>query len=169
MRNKIIIALLLFLFITISAQNNGLEINGWTNVNTFKCSIPNFKNSNSVISINGNKIPNISLLIEDFDCRNKMMTTDFRKVLKSEKYPHLDIKFLEFTKTNSNKFEAVVEVKMMTVARKYNIDFSYYNNRLVGNKRVKFSDFKIIPPKKMGGIIYVKDELDLVFSLDTKE
>ena len=58
---------------------------------------------------------------------------------------------------------------MMTVARKYNIDFSYYNNRLVGNKRVKFSDFKIIPPKKMGGIIYVKDELDRVFSLDTKE
>ncbi|MGA9211243.1 hypothetical protein [Kaistella sp.] len=169
MKNKIVIFALFLFYASFFAQKNGLEINGWTNINTFKCSNPKFKNSSSVYSFTGNQLPNISVAVEDFDCRNKMMTSDFRKVLQSDKYPFLNIRFLEFKKANSNKFEAVVEVKMMTVARKYNIEFSLYNNSLVGNKRLKFSEFKIIPPKKMGGMVYVKDELDLVFSLETND
>ena len=169
MKNKIIIVLLFFFSVSICSQKNGLEIKGWTNINNFKCSNPKFKNSSSVYSFIGNQLPNISVAIEDFDCRNKMMTADFRKVLQSDKYPNMTIKFLEFKKSAGNKFEALVEVKMMTVARKYNIEFSNYNNSLVGNKRLKFSDFKIVPPKKMGGMVYVKDELDLVFSLETKD
>ena len=58
-----------------------------------------------------------------------MMTADFRKVLQSDKYPYMTIKFLEFKKSTGNRFEAVVEVKMMTVAKKYNIEFSNYNNK----------------------------------------
>lgn len=169
MKNKIIIFAILLFSANVFAQKNGLEINGWTNINTFKCSNPKFKNSSSVYSFTGNQLPNISVAVDDFDCRNKMMTADFRKVLQSDKYPNLNIRFIEFKKSNSNKFEAVVEVKMMTVARKYNIEFSLYNNSLVGNKRLRFSDFKIVPPKKMGGMVYVKDELDLVFSLETKD
>jgi hypothetical protein len=102
--------------------------------------------------------------VVDFDCRNKMMTSDFRKTLNAEKYPVLSIKFLNFNK-NNNRFLALVEVKMMNVSRKYTIEFSEYNKSLVGNKRLRFSDFNIIPPKKMGGMVYVKDELDLFFSL----
>ncbi|MCZ2084199.1 MULTISPECIES: hypothetical protein [unclassified Kaistella] len=169
MKNKIIIFTLILFSASLFAQKNGLEINGWTNINTFKCSNPKFKNSSSVYSFTGSQLPNISVAVEDFDCRNKMMTADFRKVLQSDKYPYMTIKFLEFKKSTGNRFEAVVEVKMMTVAKKYNIEFSNYNNSLVGNKRLKFSDFKIVPPKKMGGMVYVKDELDLVFSLETKD
>ncbi len=58
---------------------------------------------------------------------------------------------------------------MMTVTRKYNIEFSEYKNSLVGDKRLRFSDFNIVPPKKMGGMVYVKDELDLLFSLAIKD
>ena len=98
-----------------------------------------------------------------------MMTADFRKTLHSDKYPVLTIKFINFAKTGGNRFSATVEVKMMTVTRKYNIEFSEYKNSLVGNKRLKFSDFNIVPPKKMGGMVYVKDELDLLFSLAIKD
>ena len=54
---------------------------------------------------------------------------------------------------------------MMNVSRKYNIEFSEADGSLVGNKRLKFSDFNIVPPKKMGGMVYVKNEIDLFFSL----
>lgn len=162
--------LLIILFLCpLGAQNNGLEIKGWTNINTFKCVNPQFSKSGSVYSFSGKQLPNISVAIDDFDCKNKIMTADFQKVLQSGKYPNLTIKFLEFKKSSNNKFEAIVEVKMMTVARKYEIDFTYYKNSLVGNKRVKFSDFKIVPPRKMGGMVYVKDELDLVFSLEARD
>ena len=169
MKNKIIILLLLIFPLCFFAQNNGVEIKGWTNVNTFKCSNDSFKKSNSVYSFTGNQLPNVQLQVTDFDCRNKMMTSDFRKILNAEKYPVLTIKFLDFDKAQANKFTALVEVKMMNVTRKYAIEFSKNDSSLVGTKRLKFSDFNIVPPKKMGGMIYVKNEIDLLFSLAIHE
>ena len=169
MKAKIIFFTFLLTSLSAFAQQNGLEINGWTNINTFKCTESQFKNSPSVYSFSGMKLPNLIFKITNFDCGNRMMTADFRKTLQSDKFPNLTIKFLEFKKTSATKFQAVVEVKMMTVSRNYNIDFTYYKNSLVGNKRLKFSDFQIVPPRRMGGMVYVKDELDLVFSLSTDD
>lgn len=169
MKNTIAILLLIIFPIMVCSQNNGVEINGWTNVNTFKCTNINFKNSPTIYSFTGNQLPNLHLQVNDFDCRNRMMTGDFRKTLHSDKYPVLTIKFLNFTKTSANRFTALVEVKMMTVTKKYNIEFSEYKSSLVGNKRLRFSDFNIVPPKRMGGMVYVKDELDLFFSLAIKD
>lgn len=168
MKTKLHILLLLLLSTFIFAQKNGLEINGWTNVNTFKCSNAKFPTSGSVYTFVGKQLPNLVFKLNDFDCRNRMMTSDFKKILKAEQFPDFTIRFLEFTKSSGNKFQAVVEVKMMTVSKKYPVEFTNYKNSLVGNKRLRFSDFNIIPPKKMGGMVYVKDELDLVFSLAIK-
>jgi hypothetical protein len=163
------IFILLFISALFSAQKNVLEINGWTNINTFKCVENQFKGSAMVYSFTGAQLPNIAFKITNFDCGNKVMTGDFQKTLKADKFPELTIKFLQFKKTSSNTFQAVVDVKMMTVSRKYPIEFTYFQNSLMGNKRLKFSDFQIVPPKKMGGMVYVKDELDLVFSLKTND
>ena len=152
------------------SQQNSVEINGWTNINTFKCTNVNFRNSGNVYSFSGNQLPNVVLKVDDFDCKNRLMTSDFRKTLHSEKFPNLTIKFLNFEKASSGKkFNKVVEVRMMNVVKKYSIEFGEYKNSLVGNKRLKFSDFNIIPPKKMGGVVFVKDDLDLFFSLAIKD
>ena len=163
--------LLIFLLFSkvLFSQQNSVEINGWTNVNTFKCTNINFKNSGNVYSFTGNQLPNVVLKVEDFDCKNRMMTSDFRKTLNAEKFPNLTIKFLNFSKSSANKFNALVEVRMMNVVKKYTIEFSEYKGSLSGNKRLKFSDFNIVPPKKMGGVVYVKDDLDLLFSLAIKD
>lgn len=163
-----ILAVILVLFLSsakVFAQQNKVEINGWTNVNTFKCTNTAFKSTSSLYSFTGNQLPNVNLSVEDFDCRNNIMTSDFRKTLNYKQYPSLSIKFLEFKKSSNTRFLALVEVKMMNVSKKYTIEFSEYKKSLVGNKRLRFSDFNIVPPKKMGGMIYVKDELDLNFSL----
>ena len=163
--------LLIFLLFSkvLFSQQNSVEINGWTNVNTFKCTNINFKNSGNVYSFTGNQLPNVILKVEDFDCKNRIMTADFRKTLNAEKYPNLTIKFLNFSKASANKFSALVEVRMMNVVKKYTIEFSEYKGSLSGNKRLKFSDFNIVPPKKMGGVVFVKDDLDLLFSLAIKD
>lgn len=167
MKNKTFTLLLIIFSILVFAQKNSVEITGWTNVNTFKCINDYFKMPASITASPENQLPNIQLKVEDFDCKNKMMTSDFRKTLNAEKFPHLTIRFLEF-KAVSNRFSAIVEVKMMNVSKKYSIEFSEYNKSLVGNKRLKFSDFNIVPPKKMGGMIFVKDDVDLLFSLAIK-
>lgn len=154
------------LIIKIGAQENFVKINGSTNVNSFQCTNNKFKND-GVYSFSEKNLPNIILKVTDFDCGNKMMTKDFQRILNAEKYPEMTIKFIKFTKAQKN-FVAVVEVKMMNQSRRYSVEFELENNKMTGRKNVKFSDFNIIPPKKMGGMIVVKDDLDLTFSLATK-
>lgn len=160
---------LLFGFITIlaQAQENFVQINGSTNVNKFQCVNNKFKAENGVFTFTERKLPNIILKVNDFDCGNKMMTKHFQKILNSEKYPDMTIKFINFTKTQKS-YNAIVEVRMMNQSKRYNVEFNVENNKMIGRKNVKFSDFNITPPKKMGGMIVVKDDLNLIFSLSTK-
>ncbi|KFC20278.1 YceI family protein [Chryseobacterium sp. FH1] len=160
---------LLFGFITIvaQAQDNFVQINGNTNVNSFRCVNNKFKAETGVYTFSEKTLPNIILKVNDFDCGNKMMTKDFQKILNSEKYPEMTIKFINFTKTQKS-YNAVVEVRMMNQSKRYNVEFNVENNKMIGRKNVKFSDFNITPPKKMGGMIVVKDDLNLIFSLSTK-
>lgn len=159
--------LILFSATTIRAQENFVKINGSTNVNSFQCVNSKFKANSGIYSFFDENLPNIILKVSDFDCGNRMMTKDFQKILNAEKYPEMSIKFINFTKTKKN-FVAVVEVKMMDQSRRYNVEFALDNNKMTGHKNVKFSDFNITPPKKMGGMIVVKDDLNLTFSLATK-
>jgi len=149
------------------AQENFVQINGSTNVNKFQCVNNKFKAETGVYNFTDRSLPNIILKVNEFDCGNKMMTKDFQKILNAEKYPNMIVKFINITKTQKN-YIAVVEVKMMNQSKRYNVEFEVENNKLIGRKNVKFSDFKITPPKKMGGMIVVKDDLDLIFSLATK-
>ena len=93
------------------------------------------------------------------------MTNDFQNTLNADKYPFLAITFISMDKISENKFKACVQVKMMNKLKKYTIDFVLIDNKLIGAKTLFFSDFDIVPPKKFGGLVYVKDALDLSFSL----
>ena len=161
---SLILVFLLFPLLSL-AQKNSVVINGWTNVGTFKCVNTDFEKSQTIYSFVGSQLPNIPLEVAAFDCKNKIMTADFRKTLNSSKYPNLTIRFIHFAKLKNNRFTALVEVKMMNVTKTYNIEFSEYQGSLAGNKRLSFSDFNMVPPKKMGGMVYVKDEIDLLFRL----
>ncbi|MDQ0594990.1 hypothetical protein QFZ37_003359 [Chryseobacterium ginsenosidimutans] len=157
---------LLFLFSAtmISAQENFVKINGSTNVNRFQFINTTFKNDRSSYSFSEKNLPNIILKVSDFDCKNKMMVKDFQKILNAEKYPEMTIRFISLTK-DQKILLAVIEVKMMNQSKRYQVELYIQNNKLIGRKNVKFSDFNIIPPKKMGGMIVVNDDLDLIFSL----
>ncbi len=162
---KIFQTIFLIMFgIPVTAQENYVQINGNTNINSFKCTNNTFRKSSEAYIINEKTLPNIILKVEDFDCRNKIMTSDFQKTLAAEEYPYLSIRFISINKT-PKIYNAQIEVKMMNRSKIYNITFCSENGKLTGKRIVKFSDFNIKPPKKMGGIIVVKDELNLVFAL----
>ena len=162
-------AFILFILFTalgsIKAQENFLQINGSTNINSFKCVNNSFKTP-SGYSFNG-KLPWYAVKVDEFDCFNRIMTKDFQKTLDSDNYPNLTIKILKFVK-GQNSYNAVVEVQMMNRNKTYNVQFNLENGKYVGKKSVKFSEFNIKPPKKMGGMIVVKDDLNLTFSLIAK-
>lgn len=157
--------LVLFSSALIWAQSNSVVIIGKTNVNTFTCTNDNFGNTGLISNPTTKRLPNLNLKVENFDCRNRIMTSDFLKTLNADRYPNLQVRFLKFNQISSDYYKGVVEVTIMNQKKNYEITFFADGPKLVGNRKVKFSDFGIVPPKRMAGTIVVKDELDLRFSL----
>ncbi|WDT66951.1 hypothetical protein [Cloacibacterium sp. TD35] len=164
--------LLLSLNLSAQEKNSYVSINGTTNVNSFKCVNNSFHQAVplSLNHSNDNKFAetSINLIVNDFDCRNRIMTHDFRDILHAEKYPFLNITFLSLDKKDHNSYKAFVQVKMMNKVKKYSLDLILKDSALVGNKTLRFSEFDIVPPKKFGGMVSVKDDLNLAVSLKVK-
>lgn len=154
-------------------KNAFVQIKGTTNINTFKCINDKIPQSIAIDPEAAHKNTasetTIHVMVNDFDCKNKVMNHDFKNTLHAEKYPQLTIVFVDWDKITANKYKACIEVKMMNKLKKYQVDFTLSEHQLVGNKLLHFSDFDIAPPQKFGGMVYVKDQLDLFFSLNTKE
>jgi hypothetical protein len=88
-----------------------------------------------------------------------------RKTLKSTQFPIIYVNFLSFTKVSEQQYRAHIEVKMAGKTKYYTTDFHPVNGNFVGREYIKFTDFGLTPPTKMGGIIVVNDNLDLLLTL----
>jgi hypothetical protein len=187
MKIAIIIGLTLMSF-TANAQTkwlinetSSLSVNGSTNINKFTCDIPNCDQDTLTVwkSDKGIKISgSINPAVLSFDCHKAMMTRDLRKTLKAKKYPKLHIHFLSLNELpqlsgKSMSINGQVEIEIAGIKKLYEIDYSISVDtdkmiHLLGSKDLNFSDFKLIPPRKLGGIIKTKDQLTVVFNLNMK-
>lgn len=157
-----------------------LRVNGSTNINTFSCLVANespndtitcFLNKDATITMTGK----IDLWIFGFDCHNPMMTADLRKTLKAKEYPTMKISFVSLNKypdlkTTQESIKGFVNIELAGVIRKYEVSYKFFMDEqriihLIGDRSVNFSDFKLTPPKKLGGIIRANDNLDVEFGL----
>ncbi|MBY0480565.1 MAG: YceI family protein [Chitinophagaceae bacterium] len=165
-------------------QGSTLTVNGSTNVNSFRCDISNYNLPDTIslgrstqkgvsVTMNGK----LNLEIEAFDCHNKMMTSDLRKTLKAKQFPILSIKFISINSfpdfKNPTKIVGVVEIGLAGVTKRFDINYLFSGDEkmllhLKGNQEIHFSDFKLIPPSKLGGVIRAKDELLVEFMLKLK-
>lgn len=166
-------------------KGSSLLVNGSTNINHFSCEVPNYCNPDTIILRNdmeGNAtadIPlsgQINLSISGFDCHNSMMTAEFRKILKAPLFPCLTIHFLSFnhlpvTGIRQQNLAGMVDIQLAGVIRRFQLDYvlSYKDNRqiiLTGSRSLNFSDFGLVPPRKLGGMIRTNDRVDIAFSLN---
>lgn len=161
-----------------------LKVDGKTNINSFSCIVPSYDRSNDVITCEKTTqgcIVSSQLIIpvESFDCYHRVMTKDLQKTLKSHKFPHMVIDFKSFSKLPSHlvhgaSFTGNADINLAGVSRNYTIQFTSKktndeNIELIGVKSIKFTEFGLIPPSKLGGTIKVKDELQVEFRLFLKK
>lgn len=159
-------------------ESSSLSVNGSTNVNKFTCDIPTSEQDTLTVSrgTNGFKLSgSISPATLSFDCHKALMTHDLQKTLKAKQYPNLHIRFLSLSAMPdlSNTPTAItgdVEIEIAGTRKIYNINYQIYadNEKMVhlsGLQEVCFSDFKLLPPHKLGGIIKTKDQLIVSFHL----
>lgn len=171
-----------------------LKVNGSTNINKFSCTIPEYVNPDTLLIERGNKQQRVKIKgsivldVQNFDCKNAMMTSDLRKTLKAKVYPRLIITFEDLSNypnpanprtavtdpTHSEiALKGFVTIELAGAIKRFEINYQYVltgenNLKLIGSKKVNFSDFNIDPPKRLGGMIKTNNELDVEFMLNIK-
>lgn len=166
------------------SKSSYLQVKGSTNVNKFSCVIANYCKPDTLTLQNLNNHPvslngTMALSVHDFDCLNAMMTADLRKTLKESQYPKLYVRFMNLERlpklTNDNEFvKGWVEIQIAQQIKRYQVAYQISTDdhqiiHLYGVQEVLFSDFKINPPRKLGGMIKTNDALEISFQLYLKQ
>jgi hypothetical protein len=159
---------------------SSLQINGTTNVNTFQCGSAYDSGSDMIRElwdpysekweIHGS----VFIEVETFDCRNRIMNNDFRNTLKHDKYPEIQIEFLNLkevqNQNNTRKAQGYVKITLAGVSHQYFLssELEFLDDQysiLRGEQTFRFSDFGLEPPQKGFGLVRVSDEIQVSFDL----
>ncbi len=161
-------------------KNSSLRIDGKSNINSFTCNISDYDKSDTITCITGSIKPvklsgKMEMEIVSFNCHSRMITRDFRQTLKATEYPKMTIRFLtlQWMPALNNEKEMIkgwVEVEVAGVVKRFELSYAFSNVapghiQLDGGHSFNFSDFKLSPPKKMAGLIKIKDAFDVNFQL----
>ena len=163
-------------------KSSTLKVTGKSNVNQFSCDINGYYQSDTfyceeksacdkTIRLKGA----LEIDVLEFDCHNRIVTSDLRKTLKAKDHPKLHIRFLSLDRMPAftNKCENVrgtVEIQLAGECKVFEICYQFINQgkapiEMIGVKNFSFSDFHLSPPKKLAGMIKVSDEFQVGFHL----
>jgi hypothetical protein len=173
------------LAVWVITKGGSLKVNGSTNVNDFCCEITGYSNPDTIVVYKNAGQDLIlpvtgvmTLAVSGFDCHNSFMTKDLRKTLKEPDYPKMFIRFLTLNREPDFRFPGcpvtgLVDIELAGVTRRYEMNYSFTMDNqktihLTGSRAVNFSDFNLIPPRKLGGMIRTKERLDVSFQLNMK-
>ena len=160
-------------------ENSNLCVNGTTNINKFACEIPNYGHTDTLTLARYNNdirlTGNISLSVQSFDCHNSIMTRDLRKTLKEVQFPKMHISFLSLNKLpepglQPEQITGLVDIEIAGTRKRFEVYYRIAEDgqkviHLLGARDVNFSDFNLVPPRKLGGMIQTNDKLSVVFHL----
>lgn len=161
-------------------SSSSLNIEGSSNINDFRCDITEYI-KNDTLHYNKEDRTNrlnftnstVSLDIKRFDCHQKYITNDLRKTLKADQHPILKIQFLAIdnfvAEADNYKVNGTLDIVLAGVVKRTQVQFlvKKENSRmqLIGEKQLKFSDFGLIPPRKLAGLIRINEEITVNFQL----
>lgn len=159
-------------------KNSTLAIDGSSNINKFTCDIHEYVNPDTLRSVNDQarkkyffNNSHLTVDIKKFDCHHKYITSDFRRMLKADDYPSLVIRFISLEDfQQGGVVKGLVDIEL--AGRKKRLEINYNCSqigsnqlRLQGVRQMKFTDFDLEAPKKIGGLIRINEEIVINFNL----
>ncbi len=158
-----------------------LSIEGSSNVNRFTCAVKEYLQLDTLRWVHDDRTRKllfrhsaVRVDVMQFDCHHKFITADLRKTLKVSQYPYLLIHFLTIEDLTWVHEGATVrgQVVIELAGMKKLVDMEYKlvreqgdRFRLQGSKHLRFSDFRLEPPRKLAGLIHINEDIRVVFEL----
>lgn len=142
-----------------------IEITGLSTVGKYNCSNTfSIKDTVYVNSAKKNTF-NTEIKMSNFDCGNKIMTKDLQGTVKVKQFPNSTVSITDI-KPNGKNYKCRLNFYITDKTLQYK-DFvlTNSNDKIQGTLSLKFSDIELEPPVKMAGLIKVKDDIVINFSL----
>jgi hypothetical protein len=162
-------------------KTSALRILGSSNLHDFQCDALGYAASDTISFItnqhNTGSVPLkgfLKIAINNINCHNFIITRNFRSTLKAEAHPYLIVKFLSLERAplfsnNKDNLKGIVEIELGGVSKKFEIPYKIRKNGQVvllnGQRNFTFSDFEIIPPKILGGLVKIYNKFNVEFNL----
>ena len=163
-------------------KSSTLRVEGSSNVNTFRCDMQGYYQTDTITGFEEGTASKpvrlkgaIVVDVSRFDCHQRMITNDLRKTLKADEYPRMTIRFLSLERMpefigNTELLKGLVEIELAGIKKKFDILYSFVKPGgktilLNGGRTFTFSDFKLSAPKKLAGMIQIRDRFDVNFRL----
>lgn len=156
-----------------------LSITGDTNINKFECNFDTaylkeaqkvyYSRKDSIMSFTG---AILVLNTQGFDCGNKGINQDFHDLIKSDEYPEILLEISKVKLRTKSFGVATICITMAGKQRYYEVPINISNGEIAkfqGELELNIKDFDLEPPKKLFGIIVVKDEIEIAFDLQVKK
>lgn len=150
---------------TIIIDKLEIEILGNSTVGKFNCS--NSFTFKDTIYLNSNSRNSLKseISMNNFECGNRIMNKDLKTTVKAATFPKSTVTITNIKPFGSN-YKCSLNFRITDKILSYqNLVLKNNKEFLDGNVAVNFSDIGLEPPTKMGGIIKVKDEFVIHFSL----
>ncbi|HNU58818.1 MAG TPA: YceI family protein [Aquaticitalea sp.] len=141
---------------------NEFTVQGKTSLGSFVCS---YEMPASDTLFFNNKKRNAKIIhtlpVRNFGCGNFILNGDFRKTLNAKEYPEIKIELSNFRITD-NRYTCDLMLNLVGKPKQFrDLELQFYNNSMCGELVLNFSDFDLEPPKKLGGMVKVKEEIAL--------
>ena len=155
-----------------------LTITGDTNIKDFTCNFDiSYLNKPQVIM--AQEVPDLihfqnavlSLDTKGFDCGSRAINRDFHDLIKSEKYPKILLDMKKVRLLSDSKGVATVDITIAGITRSYEIPVQIKNgptSEFKGVMALNINDFNLEAPKKLFGVIVVKDDIEINFDLEAR-
>ncbi len=159
--------------------NSKLTITGDTNISEFSCAfnsqmIPStrkvtVKEENSELHFE-----NAILKLDNtgFDCGSRGINKDFHALIKTEEYPEISLELKKLCINTPTDAIADLIISIAGKTKAYKLPVKIVDGKIPqykGNLSLNINDFNLKPPKKIFGLIVVKEDIDINFNLNVEK
>ncbi|WP_367755108.1 hypothetical protein [Flavobacterium sp. WC2430] len=142
-----------------------IKISGTSNVGKYHCTNTFYINDTINLNLNKKNSINADIPMLNFDCGNKIMTKDLQSTVKCKEFPNSHV---TITDIKAYKSDYKCNLTFLITDKKLNYkDFILYkeDDKIHGTININFSDIDLDPPVKMAGLVKVRDQVVIDFSL----
>lgn len=142
-----------------------IKISGTSTIGKYSCTNTFYKRDTIVINVNKKNSLDADIPMVNFDCGNNTMTKDLQSTVKCKKFPNSHVTMTDIEICDSD-YKCDLSFLITNKTLKYN-DFILYKtgNKIHGTINLNFSDVGLEPPVKMAGLLKVRDQIVIDFSL----